>query len=140
MSAGISHLRLRGIRVSGGFLIYGNVWSIMPNSPLRPCTYPGCPRLVAHGRCEVHAVEPRISYHNPEHQKLYGDAWKKRRLYQLAAHPWCELCLQRGIYVPATDVHHIQPHKGNKVTFITSPLQSLCHACHSSLTASEGRG
>jgi hypothetical protein len=35
-------------------------------------------------------------------------AWRRLRGLKLAEDPFCERCLERGITVPAIDVHHIQ--------------------------------
>lgn len=111
----------------------------MPNKPLRPCKYPGCPELVASGYCAAHE-RPRAYDRDPKRQRLYSSSWKKRRLNHLAKHPWCEECLDKCIYTEATDVHHVVPHRGDIKIFWSSPLQSLCHACHSRITATEGKG
>ncbi len=111
----------------------------MPYAALKPCTYPGCSKLVKHGCCDMHRGE-QVDRHNPEHQRLYDRKWQKRRLAWLSTHPWCEECLRGGAYVPATDVHHLHPHRGNREIFITSELESLCHECHSKLTLKEVRG
>lgn len=113
----------------------------MPNKPLKPCKYPGCPELVSSGYCAAHEqTRPREYDRDPKRQRLYSTAWKKRRLNHLAKHPWCEECLSKGIYTEATDVHHVIPHRGDVKIFWSSPLQSLCHACHSRITAAEGKG
>ena len=114
----------------------------MPNSAMRPCSYPGCPALVQHGRCEQHAEAPRPVYNrDPERQRLYDRKWQMRRRLQLSKYPWCADCLAQGRYTAATDVHHINPHRGDPTIFITSPLISLCHSCHSKVTNGEpGRG
>ena len=113
----------------------------MPSKALKPCGYPGCPNLVESGRCELHRSESEFK-RDPAVQRLYDRKWQARRKVQLSAHPWCEVCLSKGIYTPATDVHHVTPHRGDKNIFLTSPLESLCHACHSEVTAREvnGRG
>ena len=113
----------------------------MPNAAMKPCSYPGCPELVYRGRCEQHAEAPRQEYQrDPERQRLYDRKWQARRRRQLAAYPWCADCLKDGIYTPATDVHHVIPHRGNVSVFNSSPLQSLCHPCHTKHTNAEGRG
>lgn len=35
-----------------------------------------------------------------------------------------------GHTTPATVAHHLVPHRGDETLFFTSPLQSLCKACH----------
>jgi len=113
----------------------------MPDSPLKPCAYPGCPTLVRSGYCDVHATQVvRFTQRDPRRQSLYDRNWTKRRVAYLASHPWCEDCLNKGIYTPAIDVHHKIRHKGDVDLFLSSPLRALCHACHSRQTIIEVRG
>lgn len=108
------------------------------------CTYPGCGEPLPpgrKGRCDKH---PYPDAHDPDSQKLYNTRrWKRRRAAQLAKQPWCEECLRENIFTPATDVDHIERHRGDPLWFFTGSLQSLCHNCHSRKTAREvglGRG
>ena len=118
----------------------------MPKAALRPCRYPGCPELVERGYCKVHeemrAEQVRaVSSRDPKVQRLYGRrSWEQMRKRQLSKYPWCDECLKAGIYTEATDVHHVERHEGNIHIFYNSPLQSLCHSCHSQITAAEVRG
>jgi len=76
-----------------------------------------------------------------ERQRLYGrKEWEQRRQLQLAREPWCAECLLLDRYTPATDVHHVIDHRGDPLIFATSPLQSLCHACHTRMKMKKGRG
>jgi len=109
----------------------------MPNAALRPCIYPGCDRLVKSGRCDLHQGEDQRS---PERQRLYDRKWQRTRRIHLASHPWCAECMRGGAFVPATDVHHLVPHRGDRQIFITSALESLCHSCHSKATKIEQQG
>lgn len=110
----------------------------MPKAAMKPCSYPGCSELVESGRCLAHSHFRDMEYRDAERQKLYNTfQWRQIRKKQLTAHPWCEKCLSAGIYTPATDVHHLKRHEGNVETFFSSPLQSLCHSCHSSETIQE---
>jgi len=70
---------------------------------------------------------------------MYGtDAWKRLRAAQLLQEPFCRVCAQRGLRVPATDVDHIRDHKGDWEVFTDEGnLESLCHVCHSRKTARE---
>lgn len=111
----------------------------MPSAPLKPCTYPGCARLVTSGRCEDHPLTIQAT-RDPERQKLYDRKWQRRRRLHLSASPWCAECLRHDVYTAATDVHHLVPHRGDSTVFMTSPLESLCHECHSRITQAEGRG
>ena len=118
----------------------------MPRAALKPCKYPGCPELVERGCCEEHAkirsdMRRGSNVRDPRVHRLYGTKrWQLMRERQLAMQPWCELCLSTGIYTEATDVHHVERHEGDSHKFNNSPLQSLCHPCHSKKTAAEVRG
>ena len=75
----------------------------------------------------------------PEYHKLYNTgAWRRLRVSVLAARPLCVRCTQHGLVVRATDVDHIESHKGNRSLFFNkNNLQSLCRSCHSWKTARE---
>ena len=46
---------------------------------------------------------------------LYNTAhWKRRRKLQLAQHPLCAICLQRGLPTAATVADHVKPHNGDR--------------------------
>lgn len=109
----------------------------MPTSPMRPCHYPGCPNLVQSGYCAEHKGQS-TDFRDPQRQGLYSTRlWQRIRHRQLAKEPWCAECMRAGLYIPATDVDHIERHMGDRVRFFRGPFQSLCHACHSRKTATE---
>lgn len=111
----------------------------MPNRAAKPCAYPGCRELVQGvSRCAEHRRYQDEDEARQTH-RLYDRRWQARRLHQLASHPWCEDCLGDGIYTQATDVHHVRRHFGDRATFMSSPLLSLCQRCHSRRTAAEMR-
>src|SRR5215831_2105268 len=67
-------------------------------------------------------------------QNFYKTArWRRLREFQLAQHPLCKFCLERGIVTAANVVDHVVPHKGDWTAFVTGGLQSLCEPCHKSL-------
>ena len=107
----------------------------MPSRALSPCTYPGCNVLTQGGRCSKHGSIVR----DPAVKSLYNSGqWRAMRARQLASHPWCQACLERGIYEPAEEVDHIKPHRGNpRLFFDDTNLQSLSKRCHSQKTAQE---
>lgn len=108
----------------------------MPYASLKPCTYPGCNELVKnYYRCSKH----RTVYvkRDPERHRLYDRDWQRRRKVQLSKYPFCQECLKEGKYTEAVDVHHVERHEGDRYKFLHSPLLSLCHACHSAITAKE---
>lgn len=64
--------------------------------------------------------------------------WKGKngmREQQLLSQPSCEKCLERGIYVAATTADHLYRHNCDESLFMSIPLTSLCHSCHSIKTA-----
>lgn len=112
----------------------------MPRQALRVCAHVGCTNLVTSGYCEEHKAEVQFR-RDRERQRLYNSArWRKIRKNQLAKEPWCADHLARGEYVPATEVDHQVPHKGNKNTFFLGPFNSFCKICHSKKTHQETRG
>ena len=114
----------------------------MPRSPKRPCAYHGCKELVTSGYCEKHkALAFQTNDRHKDWQRLYDTKrWKTIRIRQLAKEPWCAECLRANIYTPATDVDHIDPHRGDPILFFKGPFQSLCKPCHSRKTMQEIKG
>ena len=119
--------------------------SYMPTKARKYCKK--CGKIATVGEyCEDHA--PKRDYSSEYLRRSTKDtdkwykqkAWQIRRAMQLRKQPLCEECLKRGEYVKATDVDHIEPHKGNYEVFIDPDnLQSLCHECHSRKTAKENK-
>lgn len=71
----------------------------------------------------------------------YGYRWQKTRRIFLHRNPLCVECRRLGYYVPATEVDHIKPHKGDKKLFWDEKnWQGLCESHHSAKTARENRG
>lgn len=113
----------------------------MPYKPNTPCRYPGCPKLTAERYCTEHQKVVTDHYNHyerdPASRKRYGRAWKRIRDRYIARHPLCEQCQRDDKITPATEVHHIQPlSRGG--THAEDNLMSLCHVCHSSITARDG--
>ena len=107
----------------------------MPTRAMRPCTYPGCNVLVAKGRCAAHSA--RIE-RDSSVKKLYNNQqWQSIRRRQLTEHPWCADCLGDGRHVLATEVDHVEPHRGDAEKFFAGPFTSLCKSHHSHKTAME---
>lgn len=62
------------------------------------------------------------------------------RRSQLQSEPLCSLCLKANKITPATVVHHVIAHRGNKEIFYSSPLESRCAPCHNSIEQSKEKG
>lgn len=122
----------------------------MAKRALRPCAHAGCRELVRGVYCDRHRPKDtsRRSTEAAEWHAWYAlPIWKDQlRPAQLLREPFCRSCAARGrregiphlLRVPATDVDHITPHRGDWRLFIApGNHQSLCHACHSRKTAAE---
>ena len=113
----------------------------MASKPLRPCKHPGCGQLVSGGYCGRHKPKERSRSEEAESWRwMYRTkTWlEDLRPTQLLLEPCCRECAKRGVRTRATDVDHVEDHKGDWEKFCDrSNLQSLCHSCHSRKTAAE---
>ena len=78
-----------------------------------------------------------------QYRRLYRTAeWKRLQAAQLKKQPLCERCLNRGVEVRATIVHHRMPHRGNlSLMFDPMNLESVCKPHHDgAIQADERRG
>jgi 5-methylcytosine-specific restriction enzyme A len=115
----------------------------MPFAPLRPCRYPRCPGLARSGYCDKHKSERRRydRERGNSTERLYTYKWQVASRRFLAEHGLCgdrldgappvmSLCRERGIWTPATQVDHCQPHKGDLSLFWDmNNWQALCARC-----------
>ena len=105
----------------------------MPYSPAKPCRYPGCPALTHERYCAKHKTVAGREYNKysraPDHNQTYCYRWRKIRNLYISKHPLCEECLKAGRYVPADEVHHIQPTDQGG-SHADDNLMSLCKSCH----------
>ncbi len=116
----------------------------MASKPLRPCRHPGCFRLSTAGWCPEHAPknsrpdmrsDQAKQWHKLYNTKLWTDILRPE---QLLREPFCRECAKLGYRVRATDVDHVQPHRGDLELFLDpGNLESLCHSCHSAKTWAE---
>ena len=115
----------------------------MPTASPRACRTPGCPATTTVGDyCLEH--QRRRPTRQPDavrlnsYQRGYSRHWSLARRHWLAAHPLCVICQAEGRTTIATDVDHIQPHRGRAGLFWDeSNWQPLCRRCHSRKTATE---
>lgn len=115
----------------------------MPRKPKRPCSYPGCPKLVDGQYCEEHKKLTDSQYNKygrDDFTKYFYKTpeWRYARKKQLDTQPFCEECLKEGKRTKATMVDHIVPIKQGGDKFAPSNLQSLCWSCHSRKSVLEG--
>ena len=115
----------------------------MPRKPKRPCSYPGCPRLVEGRYCEEHQRLVNKQYNQYGRDTFTKSfyktpEWLEAKAEQLAKHPYCAECLKAGIRKRACMVDHIIPIKQGGDKFAPSNLQSLCWSCHSRKSVEEG--
>jgi len=105
---------------------------------MRYCLHVGCRAIVRRGFCAKHErkesdrPQPHVRdwYHSPR--------WRKLRAWKLAQSPHCQECAKQGIIEQATDVDHVQRHRGLEALFWDlSNLQSLCHRCHARKTIAD---
>lgn len=116
------------------------------------CCAPGCEDLAEPGgaRCadcraeqDARRADQRAAAQATPHasaaRALYADPrWRRAAASFLKRHPVCADCASLGRIEPATDVDHIEPHKGDRALFWDrSNWQALCHSCHSRKTARE---
>ena len=109
----------------------------MAKKPKVPCRHPGCAELIPPGElyCEKHKAQHSGEGRGGAAARGYGSNWNRARRVFLEAHPLCSECMKQGLYVKATDVDHIIPHRGDpKLFWDQSNWQALCHSCHSKKT------
>lgn len=110
----------------------------MPNLPMRPCSYSGCPVI---GPCLKHQRKAKpvqaVRWYDDRRvsstQRGYGYKWQQFRKEYLRRHPYCCKCGK-----PTTDIDHILPRaKGGSDD--ERNLQPLCKRCHNMKTGRERR-
>ena len=113
----------------------------MPRKPKRPCTVPGCGKLVDGGRCDCGRKKDREpDFRVSAAKRGYDRQWRKVRRIVLEREPLCRFCYEKGEVVPATEVDHIKPISQGGARLDPDNLRSLCKSCHSSHTARQGGG
>lgn len=116
----------------------------MPTRTSKPCSQPGCPKLIKAGNtyCDEHKkadksrkAERDKQYNKqrePKLRKFYSSSrWRKVRNRYIRKHPLCEHCEQDGRTKVAEVVDHIVPVKVEwSKRYDVDNFQSLCNRCH----------
>ena len=117
-------------------------WCDMPMRARKACCVPGCGQLADDGQyCAGHRrASSDGDTRGSAAQRGYGHRWRKLRQMVLSAHPLCADPFgehaRDGVVVVATDVHHVDAVRdGNAVLTTMDRLMTLCHSCHSRVTA-----
>ena len=102
----------------------------MPVSPPKPCTAPGCGKLVrdGSGRCEAHP-KPAWSKRVETPKRTTGRKLQAMREQLFRANPLCVSCEAQGRVTSATQRDHITPLSEGGADD-DSNVQALCDACH----------
>jgi 5-methylcytosine-specific restriction protein A len=102
------------------------------------CSAPGCPVVVARGRCAMHRAA-----RGSARARGYTSAWDRYSKARLSQHPWCAGYPSGCHAVPtlATCTDHIRSARGWPDLFweVTNH-QSLCDDCHRRKTVAEDGG
>jgi 5-methylcytosine-specific restriction enzyme A len=116
----------------------------VPVAALKACRRTGCPGLTRGRFCERHAQEEasRVAAEDNRpsaSQRGYNAIWRALRAAQLRRHPFCRIHGLLGVNVRATEVDHILSLAAGGSSRPEN-LQSLCHSCHASKTATVDGG
>jgi hypothetical protein len=96
----------------------------------RPCMEAGCGEFAVYrGRCGEHARLRSRATERIGRTVYNSKRWRLTRLRKLSLNPICERC-DRAL---ATDVHHVYGVEHDP--WALDGLQSLCHSCHSKISA-----
>ena len=104
--------------------------------PLKPCTYPGCNKLVKSGRCESHRRQADKKYdkereNEPWRQWIHSTRYRVAISIYKSEHPLCEACLRENKVTPVYIVHHKVPHEGRwELFWAESNWESTCMSHH----------
>jgi 5-methylcytosine-specific restriction protein A len=112
-------------------------------TPLKPCTYPGCNKLVKSGRCESHRKQADRKYEkdresDPWRGWIHSARYRQAIAIYKADYPLCKRCLDAGRVTPVYIVHHIVEHKGDWDMFWDqSNWESICNKHHEAIHGPE---
>lgn len=118
----------------------------MPMRPLRPCAQPGCPAIVAKGRCATHTKAKQRAadvIRGTAQERGYDSRWATFSTLWRRSHPLCGMRADGQLHAEhsrcvkvnllndkdlVTD--HIIPLAKGGEQYDESNLQTLCRACN----------
>jgi 5-methylcytosine-specific restriction protein A len=111
----------------------------MPRAAPRPCSHPGCGRLVrdGSGRCELHP-RPVWAKRPDGPRRIAGRKRQRLRAQLFAEQPLCVECERQGRVRLATQRDHIVPLSEGG-TEDRENTQGLCEDCHAAKSEAERR-
>lgn len=97
------------------------------------CAAPGCNGYAIKSSkfCAEHAVKPNRDTTSKFASYYKTKTWIDLRKRFLLQHVYCEECLKRGVYTPATTVHHSQGFNDWQSFIDVDKYVALCSSCHS---------
>ncbi|MBF9263925.1 HNH endonuclease [Paracidovorax cattleyae] len=109
----------------------------MPIAAPRPCTHPGCGRLVhdGSGRCDKHP-KPAWTKRPDAVKRVTGRRLQRMRAELFARDPLCAECRRLGLVVLATQRDHIVPLEEGGADEVTN-TQGLCDEHHDAKSKAE---
>lgn len=115
----------------------------MPYKPMKPCSYPGCPKLTNERYCPEHKKIMNAQYDVRVRDRgvaefYHSKAWKRLRQNFLVEHPFCCECMKAGKLIKAVVVDHVIPIRQGGPALDENNLQALCASCHGSKSIKEG--
>jgi 5-methylcytosine-specific restriction protein A len=110
----------------------------MPQAAPRPCTAPGCGRLVhdGSGRCERHP-RPAWTKKADAPKRITGRRLQALRKQLFTANPLCVECERLGRVTLATQRDHIKALAEGGADDDDNNVQGLCDECHEAKSLAE---
>src|SRR5690348_3184899 len=111
---------------------------MVPIAILRPCPVPGCPALVANGRCPAHQRDFEHQRGSAK-ERGYSASWRRLRRAVLAIEPLCRHCAKQGYVTAASELDHVAPMSQGGARLDPANVQPLCGLCHRKKTQQDQR-
>jgi 5-methylcytosine-specific restriction protein A len=90
-----------------------------------------CGRIVK-DRCEY--CNPKENHKQTTKERGYDYSWDKLSKLKRTHNPLCEVCCEKGMVTPATEVHHKVKIKNRPdLRLDWDNLMSVCRSCHEAI-------